>query len=164
VTGKRRSILVATDGSAPAAAATRFALELAAACGDRVVFVTAWTELRGSWGLPLHHLIPELTDIERRWAESHAQAAADAAEAAGVHAEALIRHGDAADAICEVAADVGPRLIVLGSHRWTAMERVFAGSVADKVLHQASCPVLVVPEPATGADASAGTHAAGTHA
>ena len=155
MTEEQRIILVGTDGSAPAAAATHFALELAAACGDRVVFVTAWRELRGSWGIPLHHLIPELTDIERDWAASHSAAAADAAKAAGVPAEAVIRHGDAADVICDVAEEVKPRLIVVGSHGWTAVERVFAGSVADKVTHQAPCPVLVVPEAARREGAAA---------
>lgn len=149
VTEEQRIILVGTDGSSPSSAATHFALELAAATGDRVLFVTAWRELRGSWGLPLHHLIPELTDIERDWAATHSAAAADAAEAAGVPAEALIRKGDAAEVICDVAEEVKPRLIVVGSHRWTAVERVFEGSVADEVAHDAHCPVLVVPEAAT---------------
>lgn len=149
VTQEQRTILVGTDGSAPAAAATRFALELAAATGDRLLFVTAWRELRGSWGLPLREIIPELTGIERTWAESHLAAAADAAKAAGVPAAAVIRHGDATGAICDVAQEVKPRLIVVGSHDWTAVERVFAGSVSDKVIHAAPCPVLVVPEAAT---------------
>jgi nucleotide-binding universal stress UspA family protein len=141
-------ILVGTNGSAPSAAAARFALELAAACGDRVVFVTAWKELRGDWGMPLHLLVPELKDIERDWAATHSAAAAQTAEAAGVVAQAVIRHGDAADVICDVANEVRPRLIVVGTHGWTAVERLFAGSVADKVTHEASWPVLVVPEPA----------------
>lgn len=149
MTEAKRIIVVGTNGSAPSAAATAFALELAAACGDRVVFVTAWTELRGSWGIPLHRVVPELTDIERDWAASNSAAAVNAAEAAGVPAEAVIRHGDATTAICDVAEEVKPRLIVVGSHRWTAVERVFEGSVADKVAHEAPCPVLVVPEAAT---------------
>jgi nucleotide-binding universal stress UspA family protein len=161
VTEKGRIILVGTDGSAPAAAATRFALELAAACGDRVLFVTAWRELRASWGVPLHHLVPELTDIERDWAANHSAAAADAAEAAGVSAEAVIRHGNAVEVICDVAEEVKPRLIVIGSHRWSAAERVFAGSVADRVTHQAPCPVLVVPEAATREAAAAASSPAG---
>lgn len=163
MTEEQRTILVGTDGSAPAAAAIRFALELAAATGDRLLFVTAWRELRGSWGLPLQHLIPELTDIERDWAATHSAAAADAAKAAGVPAEAVIRHGDAVDVICDVAEEVKPRLIVVGSHDWTAIERVFAGSVADKVTHAAPCPVLVVPEAATRDRAATPTSSVGTH-
>jgi len=142
-------VLVATNGSAPSAAATRFALDLAAACGDRVLFVTAWQELRGDWGMPLHLLVPELTDIEREWAATHSAAAAQAAEAAGVPADAVIRHGEPADVICDLAKEVRPRLIVVGTHDWTAVERVFAGSVADKVTHAAPCPVVVVPDPAS---------------
>jgi nucleotide-binding universal stress UspA family protein len=155
MTAEQRTILVGTDGSAPAAAAQDFALQLAAACGDRILFVTAWRELRGSWGIPLHHLVPDLLDIERDWAATHTESAAAAAVAAGVPADAVIRHGDAAEVICDVAEEVNPRLIVVGSHAWTSAERVFAGSVADKVLHQTSCPVLVVPEAATRERAAA---------
>jgi nucleotide-binding universal stress UspA family protein len=163
MTEGQRIILVGTNGSAPSAAATQFAVELAAACGDRLVFVTAWRELRGSWGIPLHHFVPELTEIERDWAASHSAAAADAAAAAGVPAEAVIRHGDAADVICDVAEEVKPRLIVVGSHRWSAVERVFAGSVADRVTHQAPCPVLVVPEAATPEGAASASSLVSAH-
>ncbi len=96
----------------------------------------------------MHRLIPELEDIERDWARTHAAAAAEAARAAGVRAETIIRHGDPADVICAVAAEIRPRLIVIGTHAWTAAERVFAGSVADAVIHGAPVPVVVVPEAA----------------
>jgi nucleotide-binding universal stress UspA family protein len=163
MTEGQRIILVGTNESVPSAAATHFAVELAGACGDRLVLVTAWRELRGSWGIPLHHFVPELTEIERDWAASHSAAAADAAAAAGVPAEAVIRHGDAADVICDVADEVKPRLIVVGSHRWSAVERVFAGSVADRVTHQAPCPVLVVPEAATPEGAASASSLVSAH-
>jgi nucleotide-binding universal stress UspA family protein len=68
-------ILVGTDGSDSAKEATRVALELAAATGDGVVFVTAWRELRGDFGIPLHNLFPDLLDVEREWAQQTLSAA-----------------------------------------------------------------------------------------
>jgi nucleotide-binding universal stress UspA family protein len=130
-------------------------------CGDRVLFVTAWHELTGRAGVPLHDLTPELTGIERDWAASNSAAAAGAAEAAGMPAEAVIRHGDAADVICEVAEECEARLIVVGSHRWSAVERVFAGGVADSVTRRARCPVLIVPEAATRTEAAAARSSVG---
>jgi nucleotide-binding universal stress UspA family protein len=138
-------ILVATDGSQPANAATRFAFELAIATGDRILFVTAWQELRGDFGIPLHHLMPELIEVERDRANDVLIAAAAVAEAAGVEAETLLRHGAAVDEICTVARARHPRMIVLGSHGWGSVARAIFGSVSTGVLHHAPCPVLVVP-------------------
>jgi nucleotide-binding universal stress UspA family protein len=60
--------------------------------------------------------------------------------AVGAPAEEIVRYAKA------IAAD----LIVVGSHGRTSMQRVFLGSVADRVLRHAACPVLVVrPAPST---------------
>ena len=40
-------------------------------------------------------------------------------------------------------------LIVLGSHGKTGLRRFLAGSVAEAVMRDASCPVLVVKQPHT---------------
>ena len=48
-------------------------------------------------------------------------------------------------AICEYATQHGIDLIVIGTHGRTGMSRLLLGSVAEKVVRHASCPVLVVP-------------------
>ncbi len=48
-------------------------------------------------------------------------------------------------AICEYAAQHGVDLIVIGTHGRTGMSRLLLGSVAEKVVRHARCPVLVVP-------------------
>lgn len=48
-------------------------------------------------------------------------------------------------AICDYAAQHGIDLIVIGTHGRTGMSRLLLGSVAEKVVRHASCPVLVVP-------------------
>jgi len=53
-------ILVATDGSEKALEATHVALELASSTGSRVLFVTAWRELRGDFGIPLAVIVRDL--------------------------------------------------------------------------------------------------------
>lgn len=59
--------------------------------------------------------------------------------------------GNVADDICKVAAEEQFDLIVLSSHGRTGLPRVLIGSVAERVLHEAPCPVLVV-KPPKGAD------------
>ena len=138
-------IILATDGSESAEAAARIAIEVAKATGDRLLVVTAWRELQGDFGVPLTSVLPDVVDIERDHARQVADRAAAAATAAGVEAEAILRHGSPSHEICAVAGERKPRLIVIGSQGWSAMERAVFGSVSDRVLHHAPCPVLVVP-------------------
>ena len=51
--------------------------------------------------------------------------------------------GDPADAILHAAQEHQADLIVMGTHGRTGLAHVFLGSVAEKVVRQASCPVLV---------------------
>jgi nucleotide-binding universal stress UspA family protein len=139
------TILVGTDGSAGARAATRVALELAKARGDDVLFVTAWRELRGDFYLPLAKLYPGLVEVEREWAQNMLARATAAAEAAGVEATTLSRHGGAADEICAVARERHARMIVIGSRGWGPIEGALFGSVSSAILNHAPCPVLAVP-------------------
>jgi nucleotide-binding universal stress UspA family protein len=55
--------------------------------------------------------------------------------------------GDPASEIVRYAADAGIDLIVLGTHGRTGVERLLMGSVAEKVMREAPCSVLVVKLP-----------------
>lgn len=72
--------------------------------------------------------------------------------------------GDPAEEIVRYAAEHGIDLVVLGTHGRTGVSRVLLGSVAERVLRTAPCPVLVVPELVRTAAsmASAVTDEAGT--
>ena len=56
-----------------------------------------------------------------------------------------VLEGDAAREITAFARDCGPQLIVIGTHGRSGVERFVMGSVAERVLRTASCPVLTVP-------------------
>lgn len=66
-----------------------------------------------------------------------------------------IGQGDAAREIVAVAHAVETDLIVLGTHGRSGFERLVLGSVAEKVLRKAGCPVLTVPPRLTEAAATA---------
>jgi nucleotide-binding universal stress UspA family protein len=147
-------ILVGTDGSVPALAAERIAIELATATGDSLLFVTVWRELHGDFGLPLRTLIPDVVDIERDWAKETVDAAAERAQEAGVEAEVETRHGRPAEEICAAASEREARMIAVGSSGWGAVTRTLLGTVSGQVLHHAPCPVLVVGGDAGGQQAA----------
>lgn len=55
--------------------------------------------------------------------------------------------GDPFSVICRVAEEDQVDLIVLGSHGRTGLSHVFLGSVAERVVRHAPCPVLVARLP-----------------
>jgi len=55
-----------------------------------------------------------------------------------------VRKGNPAKEIVDCARINGDSLIVMGTHGYRGMEKVLLGSVANKVLQSAPCPVLVV--------------------
>lgn len=62
------------------------------------------------------------------------------------HAEVVF--GQGADTIVEYAADRGIDLIVMGTHGRTGMAHLLLGSIAERVVRTAHCPVLTVrPQP-----------------
>jgi len=63
---------------------------------------------------------------------------------AGVALECEVAEGDAATAILAWADDMPADLLVLRTHGRSGFERLLLGSVAEKVLRKAACPVLTV--------------------
>ena len=61
--------------------------------------------------------------------------------------------GVPADEICALAKNESIDLIVMSSHGRTGISRVLIGSVAEKVLRRAKCPVLIVKQPTSASAA-----------
>jgi len=71
----------------------------------------------------------------------------DFEEAADCNSEFRLEEGDPAEKILHVAQEVPCDLIVMGTHGRTGLGRLLMGSVAEKVLRRAPCPVLTVKTP-----------------
>jgi len=61
--------------------------------------------------------------------------------------------GDPATEIINYATEAGSDVIVMGTHGRTGLERLLLGSVAEKVMRDAPCSVLVVKLPKRGSAA-----------
>lgn len=57
----------------------------------------------------------------------------------------LVKEGDFADAILETAQEVKADIIVVGSHSRKWLENIVMGSVTEKVLHNTTIPLFIVP-------------------
>ena len=66
-------------------------------------------------------------------------------EAGGVACMAKILEGNAATQITDRARSIGADTIVVGTHGRTGLAHVVLGSIAERVVRHATCPVLTVP-------------------
>lgn len=57
--------------------------------------------------------------------------------------ETMLRFGETAEAICEVAKD-GFDLVIMGSRGMNPLSGLMLGSVSTRVIHYSPCPVLIV--------------------
>jgi nucleotide-binding universal stress UspA family protein len=73
------------------------------------------------------------------------QAAADRIACAGASAETHIVWQDPARALLDAATENQARLIVIGTHGEGAVSGLLHGSLAYRLIHQSSVPVVVVP-------------------
>jgi nucleotide-binding universal stress UspA family protein len=146
------TIVVGTDGSDTAKQAVAEAVRLAKALDAEVHVVTAFEPTRRAkivgapegaaqfWG-------PLTNDVARATIDE----AAASIRAAGVKVEPHMVQKDPADALLDVAGEIGASLIVVGSQGMAGARRLL-GSVPNKVSHEARTNVLIV---ATRKDAAA---------
>ena len=158
-----KPILLATDGSPSAEAATQEAIDLAGTLHtDLIVVSVADPELpvysHSDYG-PLADELQE-TDAERVsqvLAETRSRAVVK-----GVTCETVVLDGSVGEAICRFAREHDARIVVVGAHGWGRLGRLLHGSVSTHVLQHAPCPVLVVTGTASEeADAASLTSIAG---
>jgi nucleotide-binding universal stress UspA family protein len=141
-----KPILLATDGSPSADAATREAIDLARAFGAPLLVVSVAQTVLPAYGAYYGYteLAAELSKTEADHVVRTLATARDRAAAAGVECETAALEGTVGDAICRFAEGRSPRLLVVGAHGWGRLGRLLHGSVSTHVLHHAPCPVLVV--------------------
>jgi nucleotide-binding universal stress UspA family protein len=69
----------------------------------------------------------------------------ETAPAAGVSVlRSKVLVGDVAEEILQYALDVDSSMIIMGTHGYKGLERIMFGSVADKVVKSACCPVMTI--------------------
>ncbi len=84
----------------------------------------------------------------RREAERYLATVRTACAAADVPVQVAVAEGEVAGTLVDTAREAGAGFVVMSSHGYTGMRRWLLGSVAEKVLDAAPCPVWVVRAPA----------------
>ncbi len=142
-TGK--PILLAADGSPSARRAVEEAVNLAKSMQRPLVAIAVWQVPVTTYAYGPVPWVPELAEAERDRATTALAEVAAFAKDAGVEVEQVLVEGLPVQMICETAAERDAALIVIGSHGWGTMKRLWFGSVSTGVLHESHRPVLVVP-------------------
>lgn len=161
--GMYKKILVPLDGSDLAAKALPYGAEIAELSGAQLIlFQVVDAELgrilmapvgmgmsgeggaTGMGGVPVAVSSDEEESqraIEQ--AKRNLDALVDSLKRRGIHAVANVDVGDPAERIVDYAVENDVDLVVMSTHGRTGVARWAYGSVAQKVLHAAACPVLI---------------------
>jgi nucleotide-binding universal stress UspA family protein len=137
------NIVWATDGSEHADRA----LEYAAAIADREhshLHVVHIVELLVGGRVAGQKVFLNEDQIDAKIKEQARQASAEHGLEATVHMSPS-GTGNIADRVAEIAADTSADLIVVGTRGHSALGGLMLGSVTQRLLHVAGCPVLAVP-------------------
>lgn len=139
-----KTIAIGLDGSDGAREALPFAIELAKREGGKVVIVHVEEDIAGKGGGPMRLDEDEIQAEIKRQAE---ELTADVVETSVSMTNVFL--GGPAAAIAKLADEAGADLIVVGTRGQSTVVGVVLGSVAQRLLHLAHQPVLVVPEDAS---------------
>jgi nucleotide-binding universal stress UspA family protein len=123
-------ILVATDGSRHGDAAALLAGRLAL-----------------DWQLPLtvvSAVLPSHNEQRRREAVTAIDRAKASVAGLQVTVTGIVAEGRPEQVILDQASKAGADLIVIGTHGRTGLDRLLMGSIAERVIGFAACPVLAV--------------------
>jgi nucleotide-binding universal stress UspA family protein len=134
-------VLVPVDGSLDSKNAAKYAAKLAAPKSAEVVLLHVFDRLPMIIG-------GDAAKEARAQLQAEGQKLLEQVQAivkgCGATCSLLVREGDPGGTIIEVQEELDCDLIVMSTRGLGSLERLLLGSVAVKVLHLASCPVLMV--------------------
>jgi len=139
-----RRILVPIDFSDHAAAVLEWAAHLAEEHRSRLVLLHAYhlpvefQQLEGAY------LPPDFWSSVKMEAEQSLSRYAEDLDRRGLQVETVVREGYPAAVIVDEAASQPADLIVIGTHGLSGLKHMLLGSIAERVVQKAPCPVLTV--------------------
>ena len=147
-----KTILVATDFSHTSEHALEYAQALARSLGGtlHLLHVVPDPVLASAWSEAYAYDLTALGERLRREAAQQLAERAQSIRDVAVTTEAII--GSPATLISVTAAERAADLIVMGTHGRSGLSHLFLGSVAERVVRTAPCPVLTMREPASEKD------------
>lgn len=134
------NILVAVDGSESANKAFERAIYLAQKCNSKLDLVHVVQCELGGDSANTFEIVEELKDQAKKMLDEYKKQAAKN----GIPIQLTIMQGDPAKVIIDLVKAKSYDLIIMGTRGRSAFKELLIGSVSQKVMHHAICPVMVV--------------------
>jgi nucleotide-binding universal stress UspA family protein len=132
--------------------ASRHALEHAVAlakwCGAQITVLHVYHIPIPPVPLAVPAVVPLQPPLDPRQLEDNVRRFCEPVASAGVSLEIVIAEGVPSTQIVRHAEEMLADLLAMGTHGHGGFERLFLGSVTEKVIRSVRCPVLTVPPPA----------------
>lgn len=143
-----RVLLVAVDFSLVSKRALDWALDYArhVPCHLHTVHVVERRWKLADLRVDLDALRAELVDVHDAAVAELAPLVGDEGRSRVGSLHEHVALGDPASEIVGLAAELGADLVIVGNHSGSAMQRLLVGSVAERVVRDAACPVVVVKD------------------
>ena len=141
-----KKILVPTDFSEASEAALKYACELADALNASIYVLHAVEDPYPGYAYTEYYVPPqEFFEAREREARKRLESVLTGEEKAKYKANLVLRTGPAAREILEYLEEpTDVDLVVMATHGRGGVARLMMGSVADKVVRSASCPVVTI--------------------
>jgi nucleotide-binding universal stress UspA family protein len=142
-------IVIPADFSNSSEEAWALAQRVAESLGSEVVLVHVFAELPHYGDAPLGHTdtTGRAFETARKWTSEALEKMAARAREKGIKVRTVMRTGVPHQEIVDVVTNEGADLVMMGTHGRSGLSRVLLGSVAERVIHFAPCPVLTVRRP-----------------
>jgi len=144
-----RRILVPTDFSDPSKEALELAIAYAGRFGASLTLMHAHEMPTYVFPDAVMPVTPQVVAQIAKTAREELERLAEGVRAAGVPCDTVVSIGPNDVEICNHAEQIGADLIIMGTHGRTGLRHALLGSVAEKVVRRAPCPVLTVRPHAT---------------
>ncbi len=139
-----KKILVPLDGSPMAEAVLPYVRHMAVEDGAEVELLTITTVPLAAYPIDAPLDLAQLIKQQHEASEQYLRKVSNAIDHDGIKVTPLISEGPIAEEILSHAESTGADLIAMSTHGRSGISRWLMGSVADKVLHGAKVPVLLV--------------------
>jgi nucleotide-binding universal stress UspA family protein len=134
-----KKIFLATDGSRFSGSATDKAINFAQSYGSEFAVISV-VDVPSEFYAEAPKAVEDLI----KKAKEFVAAVKEKAEASGIKASTFVGEGEAYEVITNTALREKADVIVMGSHGRAGIKKILMGSVTEKVIGYAPCPVLVV--------------------
>jgi len=133
------NILVATDGSPNSESAVEHAISVAKEHGSRITAVSVANTDEEMFALAPEHIqllveksLNYIEDVKKKCMEH------------GVTIETFVKEGEPHAEITQLAGEIDASIIIMGTHGRKGISRLLMGSVTERTIGYAKCPVLII--------------------